>query len=131
MDSKQKIIIEALRACLKRNNITQAQLAVKLGISQPSINQYLTGRRFPKIETLSRIADVLGITINELIPFPGEVDNYAKLSLNLEALPLNEYLPQIKNNIFCTLSDLRIEGISLKQKAMIYNQICENLDKLK
>ena len=41
--------------------MTQKEIAGKMGITPPSYNQYETGKRTPKIETLQRIADALDL----------------------------------------------------------------------
>lgn len=47
--------------------ITQAELANKLGIAYQSIGQWERGLRTPKIETLRKIAEVLGMDVNWLM----------------------------------------------------------------
>lgn len=46
--------------------MTQAELADKLGIPYQSVSQWERGTRSPKIETLERIADALGVPISEI-----------------------------------------------------------------
>ena len=46
--------------------LTQAQLAERLGVTQPTVQQYEGGRRKPKAKTLHRIADALGVDVREL-----------------------------------------------------------------
>lgn len=48
-------------------NITQKDLAEKSGLSESAIKYYETNKRNPKLETLSKIAEALGISINDLI----------------------------------------------------------------
>ena len=50
----------------REKGITQAQLAERLGIKQPMIARWETGKRKPKIETLMRIAKALGVQWTEL-----------------------------------------------------------------
>jgi len=45
---------------LKRNNMSQKDLATRLGVSEVTVSRWLSGERDPSIETLNRIADVLG-----------------------------------------------------------------------
>ncbi|NFA91064.1 helix-turn-helix domain-containing protein [Clostridium botulinum] len=47
--------------------LTQKQLAIAAGISEISIRKYESGERFPKYETLGKIANALGVSINDLI----------------------------------------------------------------
>ena len=59
-------------------NISQKDLAAKIGVSFAQISQYERGDRNPKIETLMRIADALGLDINFFI----ESRNYIDISNN-------------------------------------------------
>jgi DNA-binding XRE family transcriptional regulator len=47
--------------------ITQDQLAKKVGVSKPYISQIETGKRVGKTNILKSIADVLDLTLDELI----------------------------------------------------------------
>ena len=44
--------------------ISQKELSERLGVSSAMISQYESGKRNPKMETLLKIADALGISIN-------------------------------------------------------------------
>lgn len=47
---------------LKRNNMTQKDLAEKLDVSEVTVCRWLSGDRDPSIETLNKIAEALGTT---------------------------------------------------------------------
>lgn len=51
----------------KRANLTQYQLADKLGFSRGQIANYEQGKREPDYETLGKIADFFDIGIDELL----------------------------------------------------------------
>jgi Zn-dependent peptidase ImmA (M78 family)/DNA-binding XRE family transcriptional regulator len=53
---------DAITVTRKARDITQAELADKVGVSQAAINRYEAGLRDPDDETLGKIADVLGVT---------------------------------------------------------------------
>lgn len=52
---------QRIKAARKRAGITQEDLGAKLGVSGSMIAQYETDKRNPKKETLTKIADALGI----------------------------------------------------------------------
>ena len=63
----------------KRANLTQMQLAEKLGITDRAISKWETGRALPDSSIMLQLCDLLGITVNDLLS--GEVivvDNYNK-----------------------------------------------------
>ena len=51
----------------KTNNLTQQELADKIGVTRKAISRWETGRGYPDIELLPKIAEIFSITINELL----------------------------------------------------------------
>ena len=51
----------------KGKGIKQKELADKLGIAENTLSQYETGSREPDIETTKRIANELGVSVDELV----------------------------------------------------------------
>lgn len=47
--------------------MTQTELAEKLGVSQQAVSFWENGDRYPRTADLPRIADALGVTIDELL----------------------------------------------------------------
>lgn len=54
----QQRLIEVIR----ESGMTQTELARKLGIKQPTINQYLSGRAMPALDTLANLCKILNVT---------------------------------------------------------------------
>lgn len=57
----------AIKAARNRAKITQAELADRCGLATITIRQYESGKREPRMEQLSRIADALGISVGTLL----------------------------------------------------------------
>lgn len=55
-----------LKAVRKRMGLTQAELAERVGVEQPTIQRYERGRS-PTIDQALEIADALGVTIGDLV----------------------------------------------------------------
>lgn len=53
-----------IKEILKSKNITQTELAEKLGITQVALSKTLNGN--PTVETLQKIADALGVHVSDL-----------------------------------------------------------------
>lgn len=53
--------------CRKELGLTQKELADKIGVSDKAVSRWETGKNYPDIELLETIADVLGVTVSELI----------------------------------------------------------------
>mgnify|MGYP000994291139 CR=1 FL=1 len=56
-----------LKTLRVKNNITQAQLAQKLGITKSVISAYETGLRMPSYDILIHIAKVFNVTTDYLL----------------------------------------------------------------
>ena len=59
---------EKIRTLRKKQKMTQKRLGNLLGMDGTRISQYENGKRNPKIDTLSRIADALGVATAQLLP---------------------------------------------------------------
>lgn len=60
-------MLENLRRLRTETSVTQKQLAEAIGISQQSINKYENHNIEPDIDTLIRIADFFGTSVDYLI----------------------------------------------------------------
>ena len=47
--------------------MTQAELAILLGVTEMTVSNYERGEREPSIEMLKRMSDVFGVPVDELI----------------------------------------------------------------
>lgn len=59
----------------KENQMTQAELASKLNVTDKAISRWERGLGFPDINTLEPLADALGITVVELMKSEKAIDN--------------------------------------------------------
>ncbi len=53
--------------CRKSVNLTQMQLAEKLGITDRAVSKWETGKAMPDTSIMLELCDVLGISVNELL----------------------------------------------------------------
>lgn len=56
-----------LTVLLDENNMTQTQLAKKIGTSNVTICRYLTGERVPRLDVVTKIADVFNVSLDYLL----------------------------------------------------------------
>ena len=57
--------------CRKKNNLTQAQLAEKLNITDRAISKWENGKAMPDSSIMLELCEILKISVNELLS--GEV----------------------------------------------------------
>lgn len=108
----------------KLRGLTQAQLAEKSGVAAISIHQYETGKRQPRFEQVSAIADALGVLVTQLVDFSDvDISTHAdKLSSNV--LKTGVLLKRARE----TLDELRNQGAPLEEIKR-QEDLCEQMSK--
>ncbi len=91
--------------CRKEKNLTQAQLAEKLNITDRAVSKWETGKSMPDSSIMLELCGILGITVNELLS--GEeigMDSYEKKAdENLIALKRKDENNLTRNGIISIL----------------------------
>ena len=64
---------EIIRKYRKEKNMTQEEMANRLGVTAPAVNKWENGKTMPDIVLLSPIARLLGISLNTLLSFREEL----------------------------------------------------------
>jgi len=77
----------------KSKNITQEKLAEIISMDITSLSKIETGRNYPQPETVEKLANALGVSIDKLFLFK---DDFSK----------EEYLNEINNNIKFISNDI-------------------------
>lgn len=106
---------QRIRAARKAANMTQAELAQKLGIPFQSISQWERDIRNPKKETLIRIADALGVSISDLCDF----------SLQAERDKIKEEISEITSKLNTATEEERNE---LEYALGVLEESCDDID---
>lgn len=92
---------EMLKYLRMRENLSQSELADKLGVAKSTISMYEVGKREPDFETLEAIADFFNVDMNFLLGKDGsENDTYY---LNDEVRELAQFM--FKNPEYKVLFD--------------------------
>lgn len=96
----QEKIGKFIAKCRKEKNMTQQELADKIGVTDRAISHWENGRRLPDYSLIKKLCDILSISINEL--FYGEKisnENYKeKAEDNIEKLINDNYRKKKKMN---------------------------------
>lgn len=102
-------VIKQLR---EKQNITQLQLADKLGVSDKAVSKWETGRGYPDVTLLQPIADALSVSVAELLS--GEAVVNENVSANM--LKSKFYVCPICSNVIHSMGEAVVSchGIALK-----------------
>ena len=102
----QEVIGKFIAECRKEKNMTQQEVADKLGVTDRAISHWENGRRLPDYSLLKDLCDVLSISINEL--FSGEKiskeDYETKAEENMSKLINDNYSEKKKINWIIAIS---------------------------
>ena len=60
-------IHERIAEVIRQSGMTQTELARLLGVRQPTIGQYLSGRALPALDTLANLCQILDIDANYIL----------------------------------------------------------------
>ena len=77
-----------IAACRKEKNLTQAQLAQKLCVTDRAVSKWETGRSLPDASLMLSLCEILGVSVNELLrgeheKEPGEDQKNEQLLLDM------------------------------------------------
>lgn len=87
----------------KLRDMTQAELAEKVGLSNNFIALIESGRRAPSFETLERLLEVLNVSVSQVFNF-NEIKEYDSVEEIRERL--NTYISEMKPEDLTVLMDL-------------------------
>ncbi len=85
----QENIGKFIAECRKKKNLTQSELAEKLGVTDRSISNWENGKNMPDLSLFKPLCEILELTINEL--------------LSGEKLSKEEYQKKLEENIVNTI----------------------------
>lgn len=94
----------------KERNLTQQEMADKIGVHVNQIRRYEAGSAQPSLEALKKIALAINVTIDSLVFDDGERDPDEDLRLQFEAL--SQFNPEEKK-----IARAVIESLILKHEA--------------
>ena len=57
--TRSEIIQKRLAEAIKGSELTQTQIAQRLGIKQPTVAQYVSGKVMPSLDTFAQLCEIL------------------------------------------------------------------------
>ena len=78
-----------LRELRLQRGLTMAELASRIGVSQPAISQWETGREKPGRDSLARLAGALGVSTEELSTAPATASPGTEPVVSIQSMPVD------------------------------------------
>lgn len=96
--------------CRKDQNLTQAQLAEKLNITDRAVSKWETGKSIPDSSIMLKLCGILGISVNELLSGAAidQEDYETKANENLIALTEKTETGRAKNTLISILFSITL-----------------------
>jgi transcriptional regulator with XRE-family HTH domain len=63
----KEVFAKNLRKYMESRGITQKELAEKIGVSAPTMNDWLQAKKYPRIDKIEKLADYFGVLKSDLI----------------------------------------------------------------
>ena len=89
-DTAREIFVKNLRFFMETRGVTQADICRELGVSSATASDWCTGKKYPRIDAMQRLADLLGVRYSNLTTENG-TDDFEDMR-RLEALHQNPRL---------------------------------------
>lgn len=107
----QDIFSRRLIELMEEQNMTQTELAKRIGTTNVTISRYVNCERKPRIEIVAKIAYVLNTSLDYLLGF-SDLKNFTTRKLNKNAMEIQRLLTNLNIlNSNRELSDAQVETL--------------------
>jgi transcriptional regulator with XRE-family HTH domain len=65
-DNAREIFVKNLRFLMDARGITQADICRELNVSSATASDWCTGKKYPRVDAMQRLADLLGVMFSTL-----------------------------------------------------------------
>ena len=104
-DNAREIFVKNLRFLMDARGITQADICRELNVSSATASDWCTGKKYPRVDAMQRLADLLGVMFSTLTT-EGGLQDYED-QRRIEALHQNPKLRML----FRIQKDLRPQSL--------------------
>ena len=73
-DNAREIFVRNLRYLMNARGISQADICRELGMSSTTVSDWCTGKKYPRVDAMQRLADLLGVLFSTLTTESGLQD---------------------------------------------------------
>jgi len=73
-DNAREILVRNLRYLMEEKGITQADICRELNVSSATVSDWCTGKKYPRVDAMQRLADLLGVRFSTLTTENGLTD---------------------------------------------------------
>ena len=70
-DNTRAVFVKNLNELMRRRGKTQADIVVELGVTSATVSNWCTGKKYPRVDAMQRLADFLGVSMSALVSETG------------------------------------------------------------
>lgn len=118
---------EKIKTIRTQKNMTQKELAEKIGIAVNSVSRYETGERIPTYKMIEKIAQALNVSIEDLFNTTNS-HNFKKTLVDLKELSTKE--EELELQIYQTRRKFLLDMFDNYLDANGQNDVCEYTKKI-
>ena len=89
-DTAREIFVKNLRYFMEARGVSQADICRELDVSSATVSDWCSGKKYPRIDAMQRLADLLGVKYSTLTTESG-IQDYEDIQI-VEALHQNPKL---------------------------------------
>lgn len=105
------VLAKNLHFYLERSGKTQKELAEIVGVSAPTMNDWIKGKKYPRIDKIEILADYFGILKSDLIEEKNKPAQEDELSANIKQLvDFAKSVPEDKAEMILRVMKSIVEG---------------------
>ena len=108
---------EKVAALLNKNNMTQRELAYRVGITEVSLSRYISGDRIPKGPIISSIANVLHTTTDYLLNSESNKNESYGIDRSIISKSIEYYGEEIQSTVCMEECSELIQAISKMKRS--------------
>lgn len=111
----KEVFAKNLRKYMESKGITQKELAEKIGVSAPTMNDWLQSKKYPRIDKIEKLANYFGILKSDLIEekseehFEVQKNNNTIVSIVLRLRTDSDFLSLVES--LNNLDDEKVRGV--------------------
>lgn len=78
-EEARRAFVNSLDRLMKLRGITQADISQAMNLTASTVSDWCLGKSYPRIDRMSRLADLLGVTVCDLVSFADSDDRERRL----------------------------------------------------
>lgn len=112
-------LADNLKRIRKENNLSQEQLAEKLGVSRQAVSKWESGQSYPEMDKVIQICTIFNLNMNELVNKDLREEKEEKNLTNKYITSFFDYLTKVVN-MFSSMKPKQIIGCLIEQFIIIF-----------